>query len=483
MALFGRRVHESDSEDGGSSCDDAASRHQRTRPRRPPPVTRPHPCRPRARPQAAEAAAMRRRWVDTPYERWAKAGCSLLKYHLRGGCPPELRPAVWLHASGGAALAAARGAPSYRQLARGGYAALARRRASSFSSLDGSVGALGALERAPTGGSAAAASEGYSASSASSVPVTPPSPRTPLPPPPPAGADNIRACISGGEWASIRDECTRPLARGALPPAAAAALASLPGAPAALQRILVALAARRPAPGAVWRGAGAAAAFLLAVVRDEEAAFWTLAGLADRLFAHCAGQQARGRARGRERRGACGRMRLYAQFGCLVEARLLSTLAAAKLPRLHAHISRDLEIDPAELLLPWVSSCFVDALQDFEETARVWDCLLFEGPKVLHRAGLALLAACEPAVLACGQPDALPRLLGRRAAQALGGRGGNGALVGAAYRRSVVGCMAHEKIDALRAAAAAEVAGHMDDKRRRLEEIAGHSWVMSHDRS
>lgn len=42
--------------------------------------------------------------------------------------------------------------------------------------------------------------------------------------------------------------------------------------------------------GALWPGIGAVAAFALVVMQDEEKAFWTLAGLANRLFSHCDGQ-------------------------------------------------------------------------------------------------------------------------------------------------------------------------------------------------
>jgi hypothetical protein len=152
----------------------------------------------------------------------------------------------------------------------------------------------------------------------------------------------------------------------------------------------------------------------------------------------------------------------------MVECHLLASLIKIRSPRVHAHLTDELEISPADLISPWISRCFVGSLGDLEATARVWDCLVFEGPKVLHRVGLALLALSESTVFSCAHPQALPRLLEARCAQALCGPGRGGALVGAAYKRSVVGGLPASLVAGLRAAAAEEVAGKLDERRRRL---------------
>jgi hypothetical protein len=212
-----------------------------------------------------------RAWASVPYRAWAAADSPALKRSLRYGCPPALRPDVWYHASGGAALAAAAadasydgegaavtaadGTPmssgTYQDLVRSGYVALARCRG------DGGVGTSDAA-----GGSTAS---GCGA---------------------PLGRNSIRSAISGDAWIALREEA----APRSLPKVISDQIMGMPAGAAALQRILVAYAAHNPAPGALWRGVGACAAFILAVVRDEQRAFWTLAGLAQRLFGEYGGQ-------------------------------------------------------------------------------------------------------------------------------------------------------------------------------------------------
>jgi hypothetical protein len=156
----------------------------------------------------------------------------------------------------------------------------------------------------------------------------------------------------------------------------------------------------------------------------------------------------------------------------LVETRVMCALVAAKLPRVHEHVVDTLGVPMADLVAPWVSRCFVGALGGTER--RLLDCLLYEGPKVLHRAGVALLGLFEAAVESCGHPGALPHVLESRAATTLGAPGGGGLLVGAAFRRTAVGGMAGAKIAALRADAAEQVEAQLERRRRQLAAILGH---------
>jgi hypothetical protein len=153
---------------------------------------------------------------------------------------------------------------------------------------------------------------------------------------------------------------------------------------------------------------------------------------------------------------------------------VFATLLRQRLPRVHDHLSEDLGYaGVADLFAPLFSRCAVGWLGWHEPTARLWDCLVLEGPKALHRAGIALLATFEGTTLACAHPAALPRLLDGRAAQALGRPGREGALVAAMHRRGVVGGLPAAQLAALRAAARAEVAARAEDRRRRMQEILG----------
>ena len=88
--------------------------------------------------------------------------------------------------------------------------------------------------------------------------------------------------------------------------------------------------------------------------------------------------------------------------GCNVEQRVFEALAERKFPRLLEVFDR-LECSMGRLTEEWFKCLFVTVLPA-ETTARVWDCMFVEGPKVLHRVGLSLLkVGCRSpgAVLVC----------------------------------------------------------------------------------
>ena len=72
----------------------------------------------------------------------------------------------------------------------------------------------------------------------------------------------------------------------------------------------------------------------------------------------------------------------------LVEQRVLEALAARRCPRLVAALAAA-DAPLASLAAPWFPALFAGALPA-ETVARVWDCLMLEGPKVLFRVALAL---------------------------------------------------------------------------------------------
>jgi len=130
----------------------------------------------------------------------------------------------------------------------------------------------------------------------------------------------------------------------------------------------------------------------------------------------------------------------------------------------------------SDIVAPWVSHCFIGALgcSNLEATARIWDSLVYEGAKVLHRTGVALLGLCECTVASCGNAAALPQLIESRCAQTLGLPGSEGLLVAAAFRRSAVGGMPGAQLERMRDAAAVEVERRLERRRRQLELILSH---------
>ena len=67
---------------------------------------------------------------------------------------------------------------------------------------------------------------------------------------------------------------------------------------------------------------------------------------------------------------------------------MLEALAARRCPRLVAALAAA-DAPLASLAAPWFPALFAGALPA-ETVARVWDCLMLEGPKVLFRVALAL---------------------------------------------------------------------------------------------
>lgn len=138
-------------------------------------------------------------------------------------------------------------------------------------------------------------------------------------------------------------------------------------------------------------------AFLLVVMglANEEKVFWTLLALyQDRLFPFCDGQVA---------------------FGSMVEQKVFDNLVVKKLPKIQQRL-RKLECRLGSVTSVWFASAFCTSLPA-ETVARVWDCLLVEGPKVLHRVALALLRKFENSVVSCTHDLQLKKVLECRVAR------------------------------------------------------------------
>ncbi|KAL6773812.1 hypothetical protein ACKKBG_A22600 [Auxenochlorella protothecoides x Auxenochlorella symbiontica] len=171
---------------------------------------------------------------------------------------------------------------------------------------------------------------------------------------------------------------------------------------AAVRRLALATAASRgmlhpPRPLAMLAG------FLLAVMglSREEAAYWTLAG----LLAH----------------------RLPRDFydadmaGAALEQGVMHILLQARRPAVWERVAgKHAGVGPgpgcqARPDRDWVACLFINALPP-DTTARVFDCLMVEGVKVLHRMALALCTLHSSAVLACVGDRAAPAVLRWRVA-------------------------------------------------------------------
>jgi hypothetical protein len=129
---------------------------------------------------------------------------------------------------------------------------------------------------------------------------------------------------------------------------------------AAARRVLLALAQHSPVVSYARPLSHVAGLLLVALNRNQEAAFWLLAQMVDSVLFPGT----------------------YAPnlVGCQVEMRALENLIGGKLPRLAAHL-RALEADVGAMAADWYLSLFAAALPS-ETAARVWDALLCEGPKV-----------------------------------------------------------------------------------------------------
>ncbi|KAI0261165.1 rab-GTPase-TBC domain-containing protein [Gloeopeniophorella convolvens] len=149
-----------------------------------------------------------------------------------------------------------------------------------------------------------------------------------------------------------------------------------------LRRVLVAYSRRNPAVG-YCQGMNLVASTLLLVHADEEAAFWVLAALVERILPE----------------GFFSPTLLPSRASPLV---LLDYVQDA-LPRLGAHLAR-LGIDLPAICFSWFLSLFTDCLP-VETLFRVWDVMLLDGPDVLFRIALAILKSHEAELLRC---DSVP---------------------------------------------------------------------------
>ncbi|KAL3088285.1 hypothetical protein niasHT_023845 [Heterodera trifolii] len=84
--------------------------------------------------------------------------------------------------------------------------------------------------------------------------------------------------------------------------------------------------------------------------------------------------------------------------GAQADQEVLKEIVEQKFPRLAQHLD-ECEIDLTTVTLNWFIALFFDAIP-FQTMLRLWDCFLYEGPKVLFRFTIALLGFHEEELLA-----------------------------------------------------------------------------------
>ncbi|XP_028405595.1 growth hormone-regulated TBC protein 1-A-like [Dendronephthya gigantea] len=119
-------------------------------------------------------------------------------------------------------------------------------------------------------------------------------------------------------------------------------------------------------------------ALLLLVVKQEEHVFWLLDVLVTKKLPDYYG---------------------YQMQGLRVEQAVLEELLGWKNPALAEHMKRN-GVDIAIPCTKWFICLYTDVLPT-ETVLRIWDCLFYEGSKVLLRVALTLLLMNEQKLLAC----------------------------------------------------------------------------------
>ena len=118
------------------------------------------------------------------------------------------------------------------------------------------------------------------------------------------------------------------------------------------------------------------AGLLLLVTKDEESAFWLLKTLAERILPD-----------------------YYAPNipGLITDVRVLSELIKTKCPAVHKHVESFSM--PWELALSKWFMCLYSDVLPIETVLRIWDCLFYEGSKILIRVALALVIQRQHEIL------------------------------------------------------------------------------------
>lgn len=119
------------------------------------------------------------------------------------------------------------------------------------------------------------------------------------------------------------------------------------------------------------------AGLLLLATEDEEATFWLLRALLERLLPDYYGRH---------------------MTGLLTDIEVLAELVRERMPQVHAHLAKH-EVSWAIMTTKWFVCLFAEVLP-IETVLRIWDSLFLEGSKVLFRVAITLVAQGQEKILA-----------------------------------------------------------------------------------
>ncbi|XP_031562167.1 growth hormone-regulated TBC protein 1-A-like [Actinia tenebrosa] len=144
-----------------------------------------------------------------------------------------------------------------------------------------------------------------------------------------------------------------------------------------LYNVLYAYALHNPRIG-YCQGLNYITGMLILIVKNEDSAFWLLDVMMSKRLPD-----------------------YYAKdmLGLQVEHEVLAQLVKKKMPQLHAHIEK-IGLSYSIFATKWFICLYIDVLP-VETVLRIWDCLFYEGSKVLLRVALTLLALHESQLMAC----------------------------------------------------------------------------------
>jgi len=134
-----------------------------------------------------------------------------------------------------------------------------------------------------------------------------------------------------------------------------------------LSNVLTAYAIHNPSVG-YCQGLNYITGMLLLVTKNETDAFWLLQQMLDELLPD---------------------FYMSKMHGLRVECRVLDLLLLSAHPDLHAHFKK-YQVDMEIVATKWFICLFMDVLP-IETVLRVWDCLFFEGNKIILRVAYSLI--------------------------------------------------------------------------------------------
>lgn len=145
----------------------------------------------------------------------------------------------------------------------------------------------------------------------------------------------------------------------------------------ALYNVLVAYAKHNPRIG-YCQGLNYIAGLMLLIVRKEEVAFWLLDVIVGNLLPDYYSRD---------------------MLGLQIEQEALRQVVRVKMPDLFDHIEK-MGVSYTIFSTKWFICLFIDVLP-IETVLRIWDCLFYEGSKVILRVSLTLLSLHKEELLVC----------------------------------------------------------------------------------